>query len=219
MSPKRYVGEQLDLTWDRRLCIHVGECGRADGDLFVAGRDPWCQPDVGSAAEAIDVVHRCPSGALAYEPKEASVAPDSAPARNLVQVVHHGPLYVSGDLDVGGAEADMAGVAFRAALCRCGLSARKPFCDNSHEEGGFQDRGAVGRSGDATPPPPNSGGLRVRRRTDGPLKLTGPLTIVASSGRQAWHGKEAILCRCGHSKNKPFCDGAHKAAGFQAEGD
>ncbi len=25
------------------------------------------------------------------------------------------------------------------------------------------------------------------------------------------------LCRCGHSKNKPFCDGAHHAAKFEAE--
>ena len=28
-------------------------------------------------------------------------------------------------------------------------------------------------------------------------------------------GSKVALCRCGQSQNKPFCDGAHKAAGFQ----
>ncbi|MEE8093516.1 MAG: CDGSH iron-sulfur domain-containing protein [Gammaproteobacteria bacterium] len=43
------------------------------------------------------------------------------------------------------------------------------------------------------------------------------VSIVASSGRVAWQGKGVALCRCGQSNNKPFCDGAHKAAGFEAE--
>ena len=52
--------------------------------------------------------------------------------------MYNGPLYVRGDLDIDGAESDMKGVRFRAALCRCGQSKNKPFCDNSHEEAGFK---------------------------------------------------------------------------------
>ena len=40
----RYPGKDADVTWDQRLCIHIGECGRAQGDLFVTGRKPWCRP-------------------------------------------------------------------------------------------------------------------------------------------------------------------------------
>ncbi len=29
----RYSGKDIDVTWDERLCIHIGECGRAKGDL------------------------------------------------------------------------------------------------------------------------------------------------------------------------------------------
>ncbi|MCG8013962.1 MAG: (4Fe-4S)-binding protein, partial [Candidatus Thiodiazotropha weberae] len=46
-----YKGSAIDVTWDERLCIHIGECGYSQGELFVAGRDPWCQPDLSSPAE------------------------------------------------------------------------------------------------------------------------------------------------------------------------
>ena len=49
MSEKKlvtYPGAKSDVHWDGRLCIHIGECGRASNDLFVGGRQPWCQPDL-----------------------------------------------------------------------------------------------------------------------------------------------------------------------------
>ena len=49
------------------------------------------------------------------------------------------------------------------------------------------------------------------------LILEGNVQIVASSGRLAWEGQKAVLCRCGASKNKPFCDGSHRKIGFEAE--
>jgi len=41
-----YPGATADVHWDGRLCIHIGECGRAKNELFVGGRQPWCQPDL-----------------------------------------------------------------------------------------------------------------------------------------------------------------------------
>jgi CDGSH-type Zn-finger protein len=122
---------------------------------------------------------------------------------------------VRGDLEIDGAGKDMDGVRFRAALCRCGQSKSKPFCDNSHEEAGFKDYGAVGDKGDGLES--EGGTLKVGHAPNGPLLLNGNFTIVAASGRKAWSGTKAALCRCGDSKNKPFCDGSHKDAGFQAD--
>lgn len=207
-----YPGAAIDVQWDGRLCIHIGECGNAKGDLFVGGRSPWCMPDTCTAAEVREVVERCPSGALTYRDK-AGAAEVAAP-RNTVTVCYNGPLFVQGDLAIEGAPADMPGVRFRAALCRCGHSANKPFCDNSHLRAGFEDFGAVGEQG--TGLQVGGGTLAIRPLPDGPLLVSGNFAIHASSGRLAWQGTEAALCRCGASKNKPFCDGSHRAAGFKS---
>lgn len=211
---KTYGGEKLDVSWDKRLCIHVGECGRAANELFVGGRDPWCQPDEVDTEAAIDVVQRCPTGALAYARKDGGEA-EQAPAENTVMVAGYGPLYLRGELAIDGAADDMPGVRFRAALCRCGASANKPFCDGAHEKADFRDQGAVGETGGELEA--EGGELTVKRAKNGPLLLSGNFSILCGSGRPAWKGTKAALCRCGHSKNKPFCDGAHKAAGFEAE--
>lgn len=209
-----FPGERADITWDRRLCLHVGECGRADNDLFHGGRKPWCAPDEVDNATALDVVQRCPTGALAFHPKDDSHA-ERADDANHVFVANNGPLYLRGDLQIDGAADDMDGTRFRAALCRCGLSANKPFCDNTHEKEGFVDRGAIGmigpgESGEAGP-------LRITPSPNGPLVVHGPMTLVASSGRVAWKGRKTALCRCGASKNKPFCDGTHRQIGFTTD--
>lgn len=210
----RFEGEKLDATWDERLCIHVGECTRAEGELFQSGRDPWGQPDRGDAEHVARVCERCPTGALVYERKDGGSS-ETAPDANTCVVANNGPLYLAGDLDIDGAADDMPGVRFRAALCRCGASGNKPFCDNTHEQSGFVDRGAIGETG---PGIEAAGGkLGVKRAPNGPLLVTGNLTLVSGAGRTAWKGTKAALCRCGHSKNKPFCDGAHKAAGFAAD--
>ncbi len=209
-----YPGKQINVSWDGRLCIHIGECGYSAGDLFVGGRDPWCQPDLVSTGETIDVVKRCPTGALAYDCEDASLN-ETAPAENTVRVIYNGPLYLTGDLDIAAASEDMPATRFRAALCRCGQSKNKPFCDNSHIKAGFEDFAAVGETGEALDS--CDGKLTVTTITDGPLMIKGKFSMHAGSGRMAWQGEKAALCRCGASKNKPFCDGSHKAAGFTSE--
>jgi CDGSH-type Zn-finger protein/uncharacterized Fe-S cluster protein YjdI len=208
-----YPGQDIDVHWDQRLCIHIGECGNAANSLFVGGRDPWCVPDEISKAEVRAVCERCPSGALTYSDKTGE--PERAPAQNTISVTYNGPLYLTGELAIEGAPADMQGVRTRAALCRCGASKNKPFCDNSHLAAGFQDFGAVGETGPG--PSANGGPLKIKPVPNGPLMVEGSLRIRAGSGRVAWEGEKTWLCRCGASKNKPFCDGSHKAAGFTSD--
>ena len=209
-----YPGKMMDVAWDGRLCIHVGECTRASGELFVGGREPWCQPDLADFKEITEVVERCPTGALTAVRNDSGNT-ESAPDTNSIVVSNNGPLYVRGELEIDGAKDDMPGVRFRAALCRCGKSENKPFCDNSHEVAEFRDRAAVGESGPGVET--EGGQLSVKRAPNGPLLINGNVTIFAGSGRQAWKGSTTALCRCGESKNKPFCDGSHREAGFEAD--
>ena len=209
-----YEGKEADVQWDGRLCIHIGECGRAAGELFTGGRQPWCQPDLVQIGNVVDVVERCPTGAITYQRKDGGEA-EKPDTENTITVANHGPLYVRGELDIDGAPDDAPGVKFRAALCRCGQSKNKPFCDNAHEKAGFQDRGAVGECGEGIEA--EGGTLSIKRAPNGPLLLSGNFTLRNGAGRVAFRGTKAALCRCGESKNKPFCDGAHKAAGFTAD--
>ncbi len=207
-----YPGDEVDVTWDGRLCIHIAECGHAEGELFVSGRKPWCVPDTSSVEEVIEVCGRCPSGALSFVVKSGRL--ENTPDENTVFVSYNGPLFISGDLVFDGLADDAPEILHRVALCRCGQSKNKPFCDNSHIEAGFTDYGAVGEKGSATE---NKGGkLNIRLRKDGPHKITGNMKIVSGSGRTAWHGDETALCRCGASKKKPFCDGTHLKTGFSS---
>lgn len=216
MSDKQvfdYPGGEIDVHWDGRLCIHIGECGGAAGELFVGGRDPWCIPDKATRAEVREICERCPSGALSYTDKAGT--PESAPPGNTLTVSYSGPLFAHGELQIEGAPEDMPGLAFRAALCRCGQSRHKPYCDNSHIESRFEDPGAVGERGAGLSA--QGGTLKIKPIPDGPLMLEGNLSIRAASGRLAWEGTKTWLCRCGRSQNKPFCDGAHKKVGFKSD--
>ena len=60
---------------------------------------------------------------------------------------------------------------------------------------------------------------KITVNNNGSLRVEGEFTICDPSGKEfGLAGRTAIgLCRCGHSENKPFCDGSHRAAGFQSE--
>jgi CDGSH-type Zn-finger protein len=59
----------------------------------------------------------------------------------------------------------------------------------------------------------------IKVRANGPYKIEGPVTIVDAEGVpfQLPPGTSVVLCRCGHSKTKPFCDATHRQIGFEAD--
>ena len=207
-----YTGKDIEIVYDRRLCIHAAECGRGSRLLFNVENDPWCDPDAVSVDLAAAVVDRCPTGALRY--KRLDGGEEAVAENNTVTVSPDGPLYVNGDLDLQNLDGQFKHIQSKAALCRCGASTNKPFCDGSHVKAGFKDSGAV--ASDCSTESSTQACLKITPLKNGPLSLVGPVSIYAASGRKAFCGDKTALCRCGASNNKPFCDGRHMAINFEA---
>jgi len=221
-----YIGEQISVGYDAKRCIHAAECVHGLPAVFDPDRRPWVEPDEARADAIAEVVGRCPTGALRFERLDGGPA-ESAPAESVVKVEADGPLYVQGDLRLGGAPAqtgdsaaEEARAEYRAALCRCGESSNKPFCDNAHLECGFEDPGAVDTDRETGvedgAADTAAGPLAITAAPNGPLLFGGPVELRSGDGLSRVLVENPALCRCGHSREKPFCDGTHFSVGFQS---
>jgi CDGSH-type Zn-finger protein/uncharacterized Fe-S cluster protein YjdI len=233
---RHYADERIDVSYDAARCIHAAECVHGLPDVFDTGRRPWILPS-GAGADAIAaVVAKCPTGALHAVRLDGGPA-EVIPSENSIVPTPDGPLYVRGQLHVQTPEGDVTLDDVRVALCRCGQSRNKPFCDNSHRDAGFRDAGAItGANGLVNPsvgpghsdsdaretptlPQTPTPTLSIVPTTDGPLALDGAFTLRTSDGG-AWHyAVKATLCRCGASNRKPFCDGSHRRIGFRSSAE
>jgi uncharacterized Fe-S cluster protein YjdI len=132
---KEYATDQIVVEWEPRLCFHSGNCSRLLPKVFDRDRRPWVKADEASADEIELTVSQCPSGALRTRRiTGASVLP---PQRLEIRASVGGPLLVRGGVRVTDAEGNLLYEGERAALCRCGGSANKPFCDGTHKTNGF----------------------------------------------------------------------------------
>jgi CDGSH-type Zn-finger protein len=59
--------------------------------------------------------------------------------------------------------------------------------------------------------------VEIKVRDNGPYKVTGPVRLIDAEGH-AFDVPEGpiVLCRCGQSQTKPFCDATHKSSGFES---
>ncbi len=191
-----------------RECLHP-----RPARVFDPGSRPWVIVGNSTADKIAAVVEQCPSGALHYIRKDGGPAevPDQ---ENALQVSRNGPLYIRGQLELVQTDGSVLQET-RLTLCRCGASTHKPYCDNSHLRVRFEDP--------STRIPANrldadgadaSGPLRIEPQLNGPLLFRGSLRVLDAAGVAAGCATKATFCRCGHSANKPFCDGSHVRAGF-----
>ena len=61
--------------------------------------------------------------------------------------------------------------------------------------------------------------VTIKARANGPYRVDGPVKVIDAEGNAFVlpAGSGIVLCRCGHSRTKPFCDQSHKRVGFVAD--
>ena len=129
---KIHEGAGLVVHRVGRLCAHSSFCANQITD--------WYQllPDTGDTnvrAEVISMIEHCPSGALVMELGGEIVEPNLPKG---ISPVEDGPYWVQGRVTIADAEGRPYETRNRVALCRCGASANKPFCDGTHNQIGFK---------------------------------------------------------------------------------
>ena len=143
---RSYSNGDVTIYWRPHLCIHSANCLIGLPKVFDNSIRPWIDPMGASSEEIIRVVNTCPSRALTYLKNCADAASDKVQAEGdpanavKVQILKNGPALIRGNYLI----TDSFGNKIHsdhevAAICRCGSSKKKPFCDGTHKKVGFTD--------------------------------------------------------------------------------
>jgi len=211
----QYKGKNITVVYDAQRCIHAKECVHGAPSVFNPEAKPWVSPDNSEAKAIAAVIQHCPTGALHYLAEDPKLAERADPS-NTLKTNPDGPLFARGNLNLVTENGNPLLSDTRMALCRCGASKNKPFCDNSHFAVAFEDPGMTSPGESASSEMATSGKLNLIPTADGPLHLQGQVTVRNAAGEVIFEGIETWLCRCGGSANKPYCDGSHQRIGFKS---
>jgi CDGSH-type Zn-finger protein/uncharacterized Fe-S cluster protein YjdI len=213
MTEEIVKGRDVTIRFDASRCVHSRNCVLGHPEVYVPNvKGEWIHPDAASADTVMHTALACPSGAIRVSRNDGSATSDTPPMVNTVRIRENGPLAFEAELQIRGEPQATP----RATLCRCGQSANKPFCDGSHTAAGFTATGEPAAK-EFTALEVRNGPVNVQPQVNGPLMVIGNLEIVSGTGRTTNKVTKTFLCRCGRSKNKPYCDNSHKAAGFTAD--
>lgn len=137
---RTYATDRIEVLWEPRLCVHIGECFQGLPDVFDPWARPWVRPDAAEPDELAEVVMRCPTGALHFRRLDGGPQEDDLISDDVeLAALPDGPMQVRGRVRLVDGEGEVIREDTRMALCRCGASRHKPFCDGTHRIIGFQD--------------------------------------------------------------------------------
>jgi len=139
-ASRTYASDRIEVTWEPRLCVHVGECFQGLPDVFDPWSRPWVRPDAADPDAVAEVVMRCPSGALHFRRLDGGLQEEDLIGEEVELVaLADGPMQVRGRAKLVDAEGQTIREDTRMVLCRCGSSRTKPLCDGTHRIVGFKD--------------------------------------------------------------------------------
>lgn len=212
-----YSTDEIEVSWDKERCIHAEECVHGLPNVFDPKKRPWIQPENTSTEELIEVIERCPTGALHYDLMKSDET-EQPPEQNVITIEKDGPIYIHGEVVIRDMDENIVLKDTRVAMCRCGKSKNKPLCDNSHIEAEFKADTSYNAQRLRTEPVNGKGGeLSIKLFDNAPFLVQGNYDLVGEETGTETCSKKMSFCRCGGSQTKPFCDGTHKKIGFVSE--
>lgn len=136
---KNYVGKEITIHDNRKICSHAAECVNNLPSVFKFNARPWINPDAADKQQIINTIKKCPSGALGYSIDEVEYKDQER--MSMVTVSKDGPYTITGVIDLIGDNIQFAEGFSKEhyTLCRCGASNNKPFCDGMHITINFKD--------------------------------------------------------------------------------
>ena len=132
MDKKEYKNDEITVVWKADKCIHSGNCVRGLSNVFKPQDRPWIQLETASTEEIKNTIDNCPSGALTYYVNGAQENNENKTSK--IELVENGPMIVHGAVQLSGEKGDQVLDTKKTAFCRCGASAKKPYCDGTHRK-------------------------------------------------------------------------------------
>lgn len=136
---KEYVKGDFTILWKPKKCIHAATCVKTLPEVYDPEGKPWIKPENASIPELKAQIDECPSGALSYVLKNEIENQENIVNMTKIDIKSNGPILVQGTIVI----TDQNGVEHKkeksTALCRCGASGNKPFCDGEHNRIGWKD--------------------------------------------------------------------------------
>lgn len=132
---KEYTNGEVIITWQPDKCIHSAICVTGLSEVFKPREAPWIKMEAATTSQLIEQVKKCPSGALGFRMNSEKISDaEMRPASMVVEVITNGPYIVKGDIEITHSDGSKELKQSSTALCRCGASNTKPFCDGTHRK-------------------------------------------------------------------------------------
>lgn len=133
-TTKEYSNGEVTIVWKPEVCIHSAFCVGGLPSVFNNKARPWINIQGATTNQIIEQVSKCPSGALSYYKNSAEATTPKIASESLVEVMPNGPVLVYGNIRIKHSDGHEEQKHKVTALCRCGASSNKPFCDGTHKK-------------------------------------------------------------------------------------
>ena len=137
---KEYTNGEISVVWKPHLCDHSALCMMGSPKVFDTSKRPWINMKAESSQDIIKTVDTCPTKALTYRYNQVQAEKAHAEALGKpaeIKVLPNGPILITGNVELKDCSGQFIKTEGPFALCRCGASKKKPFCDGQHLLSGF----------------------------------------------------------------------------------